>query len=169
MDSAGELRVDSTAELPPSFERTAPRIMAEYSEISAPVVSSTGARQAIDRRPAEARDSEKILPTTRELDPEPANARVQEVTAELREPPLMPREESRAIFSSPQPGRDQRRTSRDASTFSPRPQATEINITIGRVEVTAVQGPAPAKRAPSPRKPGSSLDEYLAARDRGRS
>lgn len=41
-----------------------------------------------------------------------------------------------------------------------------IQVNIGRIEVTAVQQAAPPKRAPTPRKPAMSLDEYLARRQR---
>lgn len=41
-----------------------------------------------------------------------------------------------------------------------------IQVTIGRIEVTAVQQAAPVKRAPAPRKPAMSLDDYLARRQR---
>lgn len=44
-----------------------------------------------------------------------------------------------------------------------------IEVTIGRIEVTAVQQSAPAKRAPAPRKPAMSLDDYLARRQRRQS
>jgi hypothetical protein len=42
----------------------------------------------------------------------------------------------------------------------------EINIHIGRIEVTAVQPQAPGAAAPRARRPGTSLDEYLRQRDR---
>lgn len=41
-----------------------------------------------------------------------------------------------------------------------------VQVTIGRIEVTAVTQAAPAKRAATPRKPTMSLDEYLARRRR---
>jgi hypothetical protein len=41
-----------------------------------------------------------------------------------------------------------------------------VQVTIGRIEVTALTQAAPAKRAAAPRKPGMSLDDYLARRRR---
>lgn len=41
-----------------------------------------------------------------------------------------------------------------------------VQVTIGRIEVTAVMQAAPAKRAPASRKPAMSLDDYLARRQR---
>lgn len=41
-----------------------------------------------------------------------------------------------------------------------------VQVTIGRIEVTAVTAPAPPKRASLPRKPTMSLDDYLARRQR---
>lgn len=42
-----------------------------------------------------------------------------------------------------------------------------VHVTIGRIEVTALTQAAPAKRAPAPRKPAMSLDDYLSRRQRG--
>jgi hypothetical protein len=41
-----------------------------------------------------------------------------------------------------------------------------VQVTIGRIEVTAATAPAPPKRASLPRKPTMSLDDYLARRQR---
>jgi hypothetical protein len=41
-----------------------------------------------------------------------------------------------------------------------------VHVTIGRIEVTAVTTPPQPKRAPVPRKPSMSLDDYLARRQR---
>jgi len=46
-----------------------------------------------------------------------------------------------------------------------RDQENPIHVTIGRIEVTAVTGAPPAKRAPA-RKQTMSLDDYLARRQR---
>jgi hypothetical protein len=45
--------------------------------------------------------------------------------------------------------------------------APEVHVHIGRIEVTAVQGPAPAKRAARRGAPTMSLDDYLARRREG--
>ncbi|MDN0075096.1 hypothetical protein QU481_15530 [Crenobacter sp. SG2303] len=44
---------------------------------------------------------------------------------------------------------------------------TEVHVTIGRIEVSAVPATAPEKRAPTERRQPMSLDEYLARRQRG--
>lgn len=41
-----------------------------------------------------------------------------------------------------------------------------IQVTIGRIEVTALTQSTPPKRAPAPRKPAMSLDDYLVRRQR---
>ncbi|MCX7196309.1 MAG: hypothetical protein NTV37_10685 [Proteobacteria bacterium] len=46
-------------------------------------------------------------------------------------------------------------------------EITEVHVSIGRIEVTAVhESPPPKRQAPTPAKP-LSLDEYLARRGRG--
>jgi len=46
-------------------------------------------------------------------------------------------------------------------------EITEVHVSIGRIEVTAVhEAPPPKRQAPTPAKP-MSLDEYLARRGRG--
>jgi hypothetical protein len=66
----------------------------------------------------------------------------------LREPAAMPR---RATLV--------RERTRDASE-------PPVQVTIGRIEVTAATAPAPPQRASLPRKPTMSLDDYLARRQR---
>ena len=41
-----------------------------------------------------------------------------------------------------------------------------VQVTIGRIEVTAVTSASPPKRTPSPRKPSLSLEDYLARQRR---
>lgn len=48
-------------------------------------------------------------------------------------------------------------------------ETTEVHVSIGRIEVTAVHEPAPAKPAASRRNAPMSLDDYLAKRHGGRS
>ena len=43
-------------------------------------------------------------------------------------------------------------------------ETTEVHISIGRIEVTAVHAPAPARPAAPRRTAPLSLDEYLAKR-----
>ncbi len=52
-----------------------------------------------------------------------------------------------------------------AALDSPEPP---IQVTIGRIEVTAVSSPAAPKRKAGPRQPSMSLEEYLARRHGGR-
>jgi hypothetical protein len=63
------------------------------------------------------------------------------------------------------PGRQARRTIAFAAP-SMESAASPVQVTIGRIEVTALQSAAPAKRAPAPRKQGISLEDYLARRRR---
>lgn len=44
-------------------------------------------------------------------------------------------------------------------------ETNEVHVTIGRIEITAVHAPQPAKSPPSPAKKPVSLDEYLAKRN----
>lgn len=46
-------------------------------------------------------------------------------------------------------------------------ETTEVHVTIGRIEVTAVHAPAPSKPVSKPDRQTLSLDEYLAKRSRG--
>lgn len=48
-------------------------------------------------------------------------------------------------------------------------ETTEVHVSIGRIEVTAVHQPAPSKPATPRRNAPMSLDEYLARRHGGRS
>jgi hypothetical protein len=48
-------------------------------------------------------------------------------------------------------------------------ETTEVHVSIGRIEVTAVHEPAPSKPAAPRRNAPMSLDEYLARRHGGRS
>jgi hypothetical protein len=50
---------------------------------------------------------------------------------------------------------------------APAPPAPTIQVTIGRIEVRAAQGPA-RPTAPRPTAAESSLDAYLRRRERGR-
>ena len=50
----------------------------------------------------------------------------------------------------------------------PSAEPTEVHVTIGRIEVTAVHAPSAPKRAPEPTKKLMSLDEYLANRQQSR-
>ena len=45
-------------------------------------------------------------------------------------------------------------------------EAPEVHVSIGRIEVTAVQAPAPPKRKPATSRKALSLDDYLAQRGR---
>lgn len=50
----------------------------------------------------------------------------------------------------------------------PAPTESPIQVTIGRIEVTAVSSPAAPKRKAGPRQPSMSLEEYLTRRHGGR-
>ena len=56
------------------------------------------------------------------------------------------------------------------SQGGPADTTTEVHVSIGRIEVTAIHEPAaPAQRPAARRKAPVSLDEYLARRQGGRS
>ena len=82
--------------------------------------------------------------------------------------PLLPR----AAPADTTPRSSASRVPAVAPQMSVRPTAddgAEVHIHIGRIEVTAVQDPAPAaprRRAPAPPRAPMSLDSYLAARSR---
>lgn len=48
-------------------------------------------------------------------------------------------------------------------------ETTEVHVTIGRIEVTAIHEPAPSQPTAPRRKPPMSLDDYLTRRQGGRS
>ena len=86
--------------------------------------------------------------------------------------PFVP-QESNGILSSrpPAPGTvDRERKSSNAGVSKNLNKTIrepdEIQIHIGRIEVTAVQAAAPAAAVSKPRKSAPSLDEYLRRRDR---
>ena len=45
-------------------------------------------------------------------------------------------------------------------------EPTEVHVSIGRIEVTAVQAPTPSRRVPASERKSMSLDDYLAKRGR---
>jgi hypothetical protein len=70
----------------------------------------------------------------------------------------------------PAPGKPPRAFGNSATARDGKAEADEapIVVRIGRIDVRAVQGPAPPPTPAPPRQPaGLSLDEYLLARDRG--
>jgi hypothetical protein len=81
-------------------------------------------------------------------------------------PPLLPlQSRSEALQVVPLPGAP----SRSAARAPLGDETTEVHVSIGRIEVTAVHEAPQPKRAPArPRKP-RSLDEYLAGRQERRS
>ncbi len=54
-----------------------------------------------------------------------------------------------------------------SATNAGAPEPTEVHVTIGRIEVTAVHMPATPNPKPADRARAMSLDEYLAQRPRG--
>jgi hypothetical protein len=80
---------------------------------------------------------------------EPAN--VQPVTA------------AKPVTSPPQTSIGRKPAEAQTKLVSPVSTAPEIHVTIGRIEVRAINSPAPVQ-AP-PRKPELSLDDYLRTRN----
>ena len=56
-----------------------------------------------------------------------------------------------------------------AAWRTPVEETTEVHVSIGRIEVTAVHEAPPPKRAPARGQRALSLEEYLARRKAGRS
>src|ERR1039458_263580 len=61
----------------------------------------------------------------------------------------------------------QARRQNSFSPNEPRPSAPAIHVTIGRVEVRAIQSAAPKPKPAKPAPPKLSLDDYLQKRDGG--
>jgi hypothetical protein len=79
--------------------------------------------------------------------------------------PLVPLIRGQPVASATTRGKPAAQGPRKVSGAESR-EPDEINIHIGRIEVTAVQPQAPGAAAPRARRPGTSLDEYLRQRDR---
>ena len=77
--------------------------------------------------------------------------------AEYTTSPAPPRMPSARVRSQPMRYLDTKAT-----------QTTEVHVTIGRIEITAVHAPQPVKPSPLPAKKPVSLDEYLAKRNGSR-
>lgn len=63
---------------------------------------------------------------------------------------------------------DKRKLGNNVSYKQTHEEPTEVHVTIGRIEVTAVHAPPAAKRQSEPVNKLMSLDEYLANRQKGR-
>lgn len=74
------------------------------------------------------------------------------------------RESSNTIEPRPARRRERQAAARDAQSVRAEVPPT-INVTIGRVEVRATQGPAPAPRRAETAAPRMSLDDYLRRRN----
>lgn len=105
------------------------------------------------------------------LMPENTVAPVFTASAVSDQPPRLITVDGGPSITAP-PRLESQRSNRDGIVEPERSAAAAeppIEVTIGRIEVTAVQQSAPAKRAPAPRKPAMSLDDYLARRQRRQS
>lgn len=94
--------------------------------------------------------------------------------SEYQEPPPRLVEGSRAKTQNPRQqqssisGHDKRKLGNNISLKQIHAEPTEVHVTIGRIEVTAVHAPPAAKRQSEPVNKLMSLDEYLASRQKGR-
>jgi hypothetical protein len=80
--------------------------------------------------------------------------------------PLLPLAKPERSFSIPSVSTNLANQTHDADGMIE--EATEVHVSIGRIEVTAVHEPAPAKPAAPRRTAPMSLDDYLAKRHGGR-
>ena len=80
--------------------------------------------------------------------------------------PLLPLAKPERSFSIPSASTSLANQTRHADGMIE--EATEVHVSIGRIEVTAVHEPAPAKPAAPRRNAPMSLDDYLAKRHGGR-
>lgn len=80
--------------------------------------------------------------------------------------PLLPLAKPERSFSIPPASTSLANQTRHADGMVE--EATEVHVSIGRIEVTAVHEPAPAKAAAPRRTAPMSLDDYLAKRHGGR-
>jgi hypothetical protein len=93
--------------------------------------------------------------------------------SEQREPPPRLVEGSRAKTPNPRQQNsistyDKRNLHNNISLKQAHEEPTEVHVTIGRIEVTAVHTPPTPKRQSEPVNKLMSLDEYLANRQKGR-
>lgn len=81
-------------------------------------------------------------------------------------PPLVP-QQTTIVVSAPPRVELKSSPGRESAARGEVDAEAPIQVTIGRIEVTALTQTASAKRAAAPRKPALSLDDYLARRQRG--
>ncbi len=117
-------------------------------EVFHPRVWHPGERELIDEFVPLVKTVTVLDPTAHQAGGSPVDAR-----------PLSP---VKPQFNSPMT-----RHSSDRIFDRPAPEANEVHVTIGRIEITAVHAPTPSKPAPTPVRQPMSLDEYLAKRNRG--
>jgi hypothetical protein len=104
-------------------------------------------------RPAAFESAESFAPT-RESPPPPL---VPTATRFIPPPVLAP------VPASVPPARSAKLAGAHRQSAS---EATEVHVSIGRIELTAVHDAAPSARRPAPAKPSLPLHEYLARRQR---
>jgi hypothetical protein len=104
-------------------------------------------------RPAAFESAESVAPT-REPPPPP---QVPTATRFIPPPVLAP------VPASVPPARSAKLAGAHRQSI---PETTEVHVSIGRIELTAVQEASPPARRPAPAKPSLPLHEYLARRQR---
>ncbi len=94
-------------------------------------------------------------------------SRLSEQTAELRKLDAARKKRVSEAFSEPRPIQPRRR--KDISPIEERSSTSPpiIRVTIGRVEVRAIQSSPPAPKSAKPAPPKLSLEDYLHKRERG--
>ncbi len=114
-----------------------------------------------------ASNPESPLPQPDDVHAEPIDASWLAVSTRPRVEPLLPLRQAAVNLAGPTVNAS-RADSRNALAGLVE-ETTEVHVSIGRIEVTAVHEPAPAKPAASRRNAPMSLDDYLAKRHGGRS
>jgi hypothetical protein len=102
-------------------------------------------------------------PVTRQQRGDPVNPSRPVEIRSVKPVNLQPVTAAKPVTSPPQTSIDRKRAEAQTKLVSPVSTAPEIHVTIGRIEVRAINSPAPVQ-AP-PRKPELSLDDYLRTRN----
>jgi len=164
------LPVESAVEAAARPELQKPHDRAEIPEDAAlqperlmntePVTSQSQLTASANRRP------EARVPESRSSQPRPENEREARPAFQALLPPSKNRVDTQAVLAPRLAAPSSRSQGKPESAAPSQREPDEIQIHIGRIEVSAVQQPAPAPEAVRNSRKSPSLDEYLRRRDR---